>query len=135
MCRLLLHSYVLTLWRETGVRSYMSTRSNTMQSRDPTGVLRRTARRIARNEASGLLARAVGVSDERIIEDTLDSRARATTMRRIIVKNVEVPVKRQVKVAVRTKKIVPKTETKRVLVKRLVEVRPTWCSAPDSRHR
>lgn len=104
-------------------RSYLSGGgTGTMQRADPSGVLRRTARRLARAEASALLSRAVGVSDERVVEDTLDSRARSTTMRRVIVKNVEVPVKRQVKVPIKTTKIVPSSMKQRVLVKRLVEV-------------
>ena len=103
--------------------SYRSTGGHSIQARDPTGVLRRTARRIARSEVNAMMTRVVGVSDERVVEDTLDSRARATTMRRVIVKNVEVPVKRQVKVPVKTTKIVPTTQKQRVLVKRLVEVR------------
>lgn len=129
LCFVLLHRFnrfVQPVNRNSGrlntARSYMSVGGTTMQHRDPTGVLRRTARRIARQKATTLLSRAVGVSNERIIEDTLDSRARSTNMKRVIVKNVEVPVKRRVKVAVKQTKIVPRTETKRVLVKRLVEV-------------
>lgn len=133
--------------------------TNSIQSRDPTGVLRRAAKaqlgasyggggggfavtsgsyggygagagagagggggNVNIAVAQDLLNRAVKISEEELVEDTVDMRARNTDMHRVVVKKVHVPVKRRVKVPVTTLGKTKATETRRVKTKKLVPV-------------
>ena len=81
-----------------------------------------TPRHLSRQEADRLLKRAMRVDGEEVLEDTFKQNARATG-HRVVVRNVVVPTKRQVKVPVKTMDIQPVTQKTRVKVKRLVKVR------------
>lgn len=104
-----------------------------MQMVDPSGILRRAAKKITNESLRGyeggqeavdrLMQRAVRVGDARMVEDTVKDKKVPTTMHRVIVRDVEVPIKRQVKVPVKTKGIRPVKRMQRVRVKRLVEVK------------
>lgn len=133
--------------------------TNSIQSRDPTGVLRRAAKaqlgasyggggggfavtsgsyggygagagagagggggNVNIAVAQDLLNRAVKISEEELVEDTVDMRARNTDMHRVVVKKVHVPVKRRVKVPVTTLGKTKAMETRRVKTKKLVPV-------------
>ena len=76
-------------------------------------------------EAETLMGQAVNVSEGKLVEDTVDDTPRPSNMRRVVVREVEVPFTRKVKVPIKQTVIEPITVTKRVKVKRLVEVPST----------
>ena len=75
-----------------------------------------------KQEAERLLGEAVATTDWKVVEDTVEQH-KPTKMHRVLVRKVEVPVKRQVKVPIKTRGIERVKRKKRVKVKRLVEVR------------
>jgi hypothetical protein len=72
-----------------------------------------------RFEETDIYAKAVNVSDRRVVEDPAPM---APTYQQRVLRRVEVPYTRKVKVPVRTKKIVEGTIRQKVPTKRLVEV-------------
>jgi len=68
------------------------------------------------------MTKAVASSKWEVKEDTVDEAPRPTQMHRVLVRKVEVPVKRKVKVPVKTKAVRRVNRNRRVKVKRLVEV-------------
>jgi hypothetical protein len=76
-------------------------------------------------DAEALLSKAVNVSEGKLVEDTVDEQPRPSNMRRVVVRQVEVPYTHKVKVPIKQTVIEPVTVTKRVKVKRLVEVPTT----------
>lgn len=111
-----------------GLSSPRPSTARSVQAADPTGALRRAGKAYGHQltfgarEAEKVLNTAVKVNDWKVVEDTVDDRPQPTTMRRVLVKQVEVPVVRQVKVPVKTKGIRRVKRQQRVKVKRLVEV-------------
>lgn len=75
-----------------------------------------------------MLKRAMRVEGEEVLEDTFKQGARATG-HRVVVRNVVVPAKRQVRVPVKTMDIQPIKQKTRVKVKRLVKVRQALATA------
>lgn len=119
--------------------------ASSFSSVDPTGALRKAARsrgydvdrrgqlvkthhknhnhrQLSMDETRRVMRQAVSMGKTEVVEDTVRDETADTTMRRVLVRRVEVPVNRRVKVPVRTTAIEPVTRTQRVKVKRLVEV-------------
>lgn len=81
-----------------------------------------TAKRL---EETDLYAKAVSVSEPKLSEDPCDEAPILPSFQQKILRRVEVPFTRQVKVDTTTTKLVPKVVERQVCVKKLVEV-PCW---------